>query len=163
MTFIAKPALSTQGNIQVPMGIYKMNFDKSDTAKSRFNSNSETLIGTLIGELSCIDARKMAENIAGLLNSMAPVHQAPSGKIIEYSTITEGNGQTSFMISERDPSVGGTPTAKGKSVLFKLDPEYKGGNLFTPDFFAKLCGATPYNDNDNTSARVKKSPTPPRA
>lgn len=164
MTYIAKPAFSSQSDIQVPMGIYKMNFERSTDAKSRFNQSGEVLVGTLIGELSCLDARKIAENIAGLLNAMSPVHKAHSGKIVQYTTIQEPDGQNSFMISEHDPSIGGIPTAKGKSVLFKLDPEYKGGNLFTPDFFAKLCGATPYQGNDNTSSRrVKQKPTPPRS
>lgn len=162
MTFIAKPAFHSQGDIQVPMGIYKMNFGHSNGAKNRFNQSGEVLIGTLIGELSCIDSRKMAENIAGLLNAMPPLHQADSDKIIHYTTIKEQNSQKSFMISEYEPSIGGIPTAKGRSVLFKLDPEYKGGNLFTPDFFAKLCGATPHCNGGKTSQRIEKSPPPPR-
>jgi|GEM_PF-3894944 len=161
MAFIAKPASHSQTDIPVPMGIYQVHSGKSGEAKNRFNQLSNILVGTLTGGLTCLDTQKISENIAGLLNGVPPVHRTDSDKIIHYTKIKTPKGQHSFVISEYTPSTGGIPTAKSASVMFTPDPAYEGNNLFTPDFFAKLCGTMPYSPGGQTSRRMKKSPSFP--
>lgn len=160
MTFIAHPALNSDHSVELPYGIYKMHIATPKTATDKFNDTREDLVGTLTGRLACMDTKKIAENIAEILNGAKPPHAADSDKIIQYYNVAERDNNTSFIIVERDASVGGTPTAKENSVLFKPDSAYKGSKLFTAEFFEKLCGATPYNANESTQKPKQHAPRP---